>query len=361
MRTVHIPIPQQTARLVVRKPRSEHMIADELTNGRRDSASDAFSDRLVHACQAALDADAANQKTPWSVLWFAHRVRGWYGFKRAEEVEFACSGPDGGVALRDHLVHALNTEPVDLAVGKPSAGMPSDAFPSAARWGEFTFGPAKLRRFGGLLVAMKGTEAPDPRPTPPLVCPSCGHMGSPVWKVIGYPDSQLLRLEEALTAHWGSSEMDFLGCIPPESPYGPASCRACNIDLFPATETPEAIAEYVLQREPLLEPGFNKVYAGKNRTGAAVWVGRSKLINGVASFVLHPSMLQYLHSLDWGLLALQMESGAVLFTDVGPLIAATSARERGRPRLRVPLHDPLARSGRCDGHRISLRAGWWQP
>jgi hypothetical protein len=74
LRTIHIPAPTRTARLIVRKRLDQHMTGDQLIAGRRGSASRTFSDTLVRAGRAATDDDARSAETPWSVLWFAHRA-----------------------------------------------------------------------------------------------------------------------------------------------------------------------------------------------------------------------------------------------------------------------------------------------
>ncbi len=352
MREVHIPIPERTCRVVVRKR------LGEAVDGEDSAVSPAFRAAVDQAVRRALHADAKEQATAWSALWSAHRIGRRQARQRIEEVELACSGPDDGVALSRQLEQALGHEAVAIVPGRTFSGVPTDAAPLAARWGKFNFGPPSLWCFRGRPVAKEQCQSVDPRPTPPLVCPACGHHGPPHWKCIGYPSEELSDLLEALEAHWGDSELDLLGCIPPKGRYTPANCGSCGTDLLPASGTVEEIASDILGGRVVPVSGFNKVFELADG-GGQVWVGHSKLLNGVASFVLHPSMLRQLGKS--GLLALQMDGGAVLFTEVAPLLEATAARETGRPRLRVPLNGPLVAGGRCDGAHIPLRSVFWAP
>jgi hypothetical protein len=358
VRTIHIPAPTHTARLIVRKRLDQHLTGDRLVSGQRGSASRAFSDTLVRAAREATDADARAADTPWSVLWFTHRAGPWFGLERTEEVELACSGPDDGLGLRDRLADALAGEAVDVALLPPSPSVLGDAFPAVARWGRFTFGP-KLGSFEGRCVVVAGVEEVEPQSTPPLRCPSCGAVGVPQWEIVGYPSRELEELLVALD-EVGICDLALLGCIPPLEPRGPASCANCDQDLFPASETPDEIADRVLDVEGVrVADGFRRLYMSDDRPDSVVWVGSARAVGGVAVFALCRSTLDRLEE-DGGLLALRVEGGAVLFADAEDVLAAAAPRECGRARLRVPVAEPLERGARVDGGYVPLRARPWR-
>jgi len=342
----------------VRKRLDQHLTADQLVAGRRGSASRAFNEVLLRATRGALEAEARAEETPWSVLWFTHRIGPWFGLERAEEVEFACSGPDDGTALRDRLAEVLAGAPVELTSLPPAPGVPADAFPAVARWRRFTFGP-KLGSFAGRCVVVEDVEEVVPRSTPPLLCPSCGVRGVPQWEIVGYPTPELEELMVALEG-LGIRDLALLGCIPPLEPRGPASCAACDQDLFPASEAPEETAERVLDVDEVrVVDGFKRLYVSSERAGSVVWVGSARPVGRAADFPLCRSTLDRLHEAG-GLLALRVEGGAVLFADAADVVAAAPPREHGRWRLRVSVAEPLARGARVDRRAVPLRPRPWR-
>ena len=358
MRTIHIPAPTHTARLIVCKRPDQHLTADQLVAGRRGSASRAFGELVLRAARQATDMDARSAGTPWSVLWITHRAGPWLGLERTEEIEFACSGPDDGVGLRDRLLDALADAAVDVTPLPPAPGTPPDAFPAVARWGRSTFGP-KLGSFDGRCVVVDGIDGVLPQPTPPLRCPSCGVVGIPQWEIVGFPSAELEELLVALEEA-GICDIALLGCIPPEEPGGPASCAVCDQDLFPASEAPDEIAARVLDVEDVeVAGGFKRLYVSAEQPGASVWVGSARPVGGVAVFPLCRSTLDRLER-DGGVLALRVEGGPVLFADVEEVLAVATRRARGRTRVRVPVSEPLKRGARVDGRVVPLRLRPWR-
>ena len=359
MRTIHIPPPGDTARLIVRKRRDQHMTADQLVRGRRGSASDVFGKAVIKVARDSVGADAQTAETPWSVLWITHRAGPWYGFEREEEVEFALDGPDGGIRLRDRLHDAFMEEPVDVVAVPPAAGLPADAFPAAARWGRFTFGP-RLGEFSGRCVIDPGCEGVEPQSTPALLCPTCGQVGVPQWEMVGYPTPGLEALIKALD-EIGICDLVLAGCLMPERPRGPAVCEHCDQDLFRASEEPQEIADRVFDADdPAVESGFNRLYVAPDQPGTAIFVGSAKPRWGTVAFPLSLSTLRELGATECGLLALRAEGGAVVFADIEDVIAVMKPRERGRPRLRVPVLEPVGQGARIDGRRVAVRLLPWR-